>query len=173
MRFGRGFTCELSTISEPPPISNSLGHLLYFSRLKHLGRRFFPLTTFSIAFCLVTGLGLPLLLMTKETSTNSPSSPTLQSSCESLAQNFQSPIYDQISIKSQRVKSNCPLVTSPASSSCKSSKQVPGGWWGLGAWYFYSHLVQLARWKKPFYLIALLSYRRAVNVSNGIVEPIN
>lgn len=86
-------TCVLRTISDPPPTSNPLGHLLYFCFLKHLGRRFFP--NFTVPFSIsssVWAFGLPLLLMTTMTSRNSPSSPLLQSSRESLAQNFQSSI---------------------------------------------------------------------------------
>lgn len=93
-------TCELSSISDPPPISNCFGHLLYCFRLKHLRRRFLP--SFSVSFptsSLVRTLGFPLLLMTKLISINSPSSPLLQSSCESLVQNFQFSIYKKIKSK--------------------------------------------------------------------------
>ena len=87
-------TCELSTISDPPPMSNSLAHLLYCFCLKHLGPVFFPFFTlpFSTSSA-VKGLGFFLLLMTKLTSINSPSSPLLQSLSELLAQNFQFSIY--------------------------------------------------------------------------------
>ena len=87
-------TCELSTISDPPPTSNSLGHLLYCLSLKHLGRRFFPIFTLPFSnSSLVKGLGFSLLLMTKLISINSPSSPLLQFSRELLVQNFQFSIY--------------------------------------------------------------------------------
>lgn len=101
-------TCELSTISDPPPISNSLGHLLYCFGLKHLGPRFFPIFTLPFSTSsLVKGLGFPLLSMTKLTSINSPSSLLLQSSSELLVQNFQFSIYQNERKKQNKTKNIC------------------------------------------------------------------
>lgn len=122
MREVMKFTCELSTISESPPMSNCLGHFLCRVVLKHLGwRRFpsFPRCSFSL-FC----LGLPLLLMTNVTSINSPSSPALHSSSVSfLPQNCQFFIW----IKNLNVRQNKWILRPHRSSYLKSN-----GW--MGEW---------------------------------------
>lgn len=96
-------TCELSTISDPPPISNSFAHLWCFFSLKHLGPVFFPIFTLPFATSsAVKGLGFVLLLMTKLTSINSPLSPLLQSLSELSPQNFQFSIYQNENQKQKK-----------------------------------------------------------------------